>query len=174
MLCLAAVCACSKAENTYSSTPAYFAYVGTNTVPQLNKALNSSGQYCTVKQDASHFIFTSTTGQDVTNREAIQNYRNFRLGLGVGLIVGLPTIPEMGADVPRVVCFDLACPNCWESDHRTLELTLHEGGTATCHRGCQRGYDLNNQGLVTTGAQGRSLYRYRVTYVPYTLRVVNQ
>lgn len=164
--------ACSKAENLYTSRPVYFVCTNTNTVPQLNIALNSPGEFCAITVDASHFIYTSPTGSTPTNRTALQNYQNFRLGLA-GLIVGLPNIPEPGADLPRVVCYDLACPNCYENLTIAKALTLIEAGRAHCGR-CSRTYDLNNLGIVATGTAGRSLYRYRVSFAPNTLQVVNQ
>ena len=163
---------CSKPENLYSSRPVYFVYTQTNTVPQLNIALNSQGEFCAITVDGSHYIFSSPTGSTQTNRVALQNYQNFRLGLS-GLIVGLPNIPEPGADVPHVVCFDLACPTCYEEATIAKPLSLSESGRATCPR-CKRIYDLNNQGIVATGTAGRSLYRYRVSFMPHTLQVINQ
>ena len=167
-----ALLSCSKAENIYSSRPVYFVCTNTNTIPQLNIALNSPGEFCAITVDASHFNYTSPSGSSQTNRTALQNYQNFRLGLS-GLIVGLPNIPEPGADLPHVVCFDLACPNCFEQYSISPALTLTESGMARCRR-CERNYDLNNQGIVASGTPGRALYRYRVSFMPHTLQVVNQ
>ena len=64
-----------------------------------------------------------------------------------------------------VVCFDLACPNCYEEASITRDLTLLENQRAKCGR-CGRLYDLNNQGIIVDGEQGTSLYRYRIQYYP--------
>ena len=103
---------------------------------------------------------------------AVDTRLNPSLGLS-GLIVGLPNIPELGADIPRVVAFDLACP-CYEDFSTTRNLQLKEGGRAVCTR-CGRTYDLNNQGIVADGPSGRSLFRYRTNYNAFgnTLTVNN-
>lgn len=162
---------CSEADTRYALLPAHFIFQNTNTVPQLNTALGNPGEFCTITQRGNYFIFTGTTSSTQTNRTALSNYQAVYLGLS-GLIVGLPIIPEPGEDVQHVVCFDLACPNCYNTYSITKNLRLAEGGLASCAN-CQRTYDLNTQGIVTNGEAGQSLFRYRVTYVPYTLQVSN-
>ena len=103
---------------------------------------------------------------------ALTGYSGFYLGLS-GLIVGLPNIPELGKTESQVVCFDLACANCYEDYHITKPLTLHNDGTATC-AGCKRTYNLNSTGFISNGEPGRALYRYRVSYVGNTLVVSNR
>ena len=171
LLLLLFLLSCSEAETRYSRLPARFVFQNTNTVPQLNAALGNPGEFCTIEQRGNNYVFTSLTGATQTNRTALSNYQSTYLGLS-GLIVGLPVIPEPGDDVQHVVCFDLACPNCYDTYSITKSLRLQEGGKATC-TSCQRIYDLNTQGIVTDGETGQSLFRYRVTYVPYTLQVNN-
>ncbi len=165
------IVACSATENTYSTMPAYFVYQNTNTVPQLNAALGNPGEFCTIELRGQYYVFTNLTGSTQTNRTALSNYQKTYLGLS-GLIVGLPVIPAPGEDAQHVVCFDLACPNCYDTYAITKSMRLHEGGLAQCPS-CQRIYDLNTQGIINDGEPGQSLYRYRVTYIPYTLQVNN-
>lgn len=165
--------ACTEAEHPYyTGARASFSYTATNTIPELNSALGSMGEFCTIRMDAKGFIFTNLRTSTTRPFTAIET--RVRPGLGLsGFIVGLPNMPEMGADVPRVVAFDLACP-CYDDFDTTHNLRLQNGGRATCDR-CQRTYDLNNRGIVAEGPAGRSLYRYRANYNPlgYTLTVNN-
>lgn len=171
---VAGVClgACSEdVENRYTSIPAYFTYKGTNTVPQLNAALNNPGEFATIILDRNYYYFTNLTGTTQVNRTSLDNYNSFRMGLS-GFIVGLPNIPEPGADLPVVTCYELACPNCYHAYTVTRSLQLKEGGYAECSR-CQRTYNLNNQGLPAhTG--GESLFRYRVSHRNNVLAIINQ
>ena len=165
--------ACTNAENTYyRGALVRFSYTATNTVPELNTALGSMGEFCSVRTDGVNFIFTSPRSATTRPLTAVDTRLNPSLGLS-GLIVGLPNIPELGADIPRVVAFDLACP-CYEDFNTTRNLQLKEGGRAVCTR-CGRTYDLNNQGIVADGPSGRSLFRYRANYNAFgnTLTVNN-
>ena len=162
---------CSEVETRYARMPARLVVQNTNTIPQLNAALGNPGEYCTIELRGNSYRFTNLAGASEVNRTAMANYQNTYLGLS-GLIVGLPTIPEPGEDVQHVVCYDLSCPNCYEQYSITKSLRLKDGGRATCPT-CSRIYDLNTQGIVADGDPGQSLYRYRVTYVPYTLQVNN-
>ena len=74
--------------------------------------------------------------------------------------------------VVRVVCFDLACSNCYQSYKITKPLTLQTGGYAKCPS-CQRLYNLNDCGTIADGPAGRSLYRYRVSFVGTALIINN-
>lgn len=164
---------CSDADKTYyTGARANFSYSSTNTVPELNSALGSMGEFCTIRTDGLNFIFTSLRSSTTRPLTAIETRVNPALGLS-GLIVGLPNIPELGADVPCVVAYDLACP-CYDDFSTTHNLKLQSGGQALCDR-CGRTYDLNNLGIVAQGPSGRSLYRYRATYNQFgnTLTVRN-
>lgn len=170
---LAFLLACSQAENTYyTGARANFTYTYTNTVPELNTALGSRGEFCTIRNDGANFIFTGLKSSTKRPLTAVEARVHPALGLS-GLIVGLPQTPEMGADAPRVVAFDLACP-CFDDFNTTRNLELQIGGRASCSR-CGRTYDLNNLGIVATGPAGRSLYRYPADYNPLgnTLTVIN-
>ncbi len=154
--------ACSDSEKIYyTGARANFTYTATNTVAELNSALGSLGEFCTIRTDGTNFIFTGLKTSTTRPMTAIETRVHPALGLS-GLIVGLPNIPEMGYDSPRVVAYDLACP-CYDDFATTRNLKLQTGGLATCDR-CGRTYDLNNLGIVSKGPSGRSLYRYRATY----------
>lgn len=154
--------ACSSADHTYyTGARVSFTYTYTNTIPELNSALGSMGEFCTIRINGTNFIFTGLKTSTTRPLTAVDTRVHPTLGLS-GLIVGLPNMPEMGADAPRVVAFDLACP-CYDEFDTTRNLQLQSGGRATCSR-CGRTYDLNNLGIVADGPAGRSLYRYRATY----------
>ena len=157
---------CGEADTLYARLPAKFIMDNVCSVPQLYTACNSMGEFCTIYGNNKQYIFASHNGSTPVNQIALSQYSGFYLGLS-GFIVGLPNIPEMGQDVPAVVCFDLACSNCYEESNIAKRMILQEGGFAHCSR-CQRTYDLNNQGIVSIGKGGRTLFRYRVNYLAST------
>lgn len=159
-------------ENKYANIPAHFVYKNTNTVPQLNAALNNMGEFATIVLDRNYYYFTNLTGTTQVNKTALNNYSSFRMGLS-GFIVGLPNIQEPGMDISVVTCYDLACPNCYRTSSITHSLKLLEGGYASCSH-CLRTYNLNNQGLIAKGEGGISLFRYRVSYANNVLAIINQ
>lgn len=164
---LLASCA-GQTEQFYANLPARFRVQYVQTIPPLNAALNSMGEFATITQRTSVYIYSNT--QTSIQRPVTDADRNY-MGLS-GFIVGKPNIPPLGSDVSQVVCYDLACPNCYEEQVVTREMQLQTGGKCYC-RLCQRTYDLNNQGYVTSGSSGKSLYRYRVTYQNNTLLINN-
>ena len=154
--------ACQKADELYyRGALVSFTYTNTNTVPELNAALGSMGEFCTIRMDGQNFIFSNLKTTTTRPLTAADTRVHPALGLA-GLIVGLPNIPDVGADVSRVTAFDLACP-CYDDYDTPRNLQLRPGGFAYCSR-CQRTYNLNSQGIVAEGQPGRSLYRYRITY----------
>lgn len=161
-------------QNTYSNYPAYFVCENVNTVPQLNAALNGLGVFTTIRYDRGRFIFTDEAGHSTpTNATAIAgNASSLQMGIA-GFIVGLPSIPEIGASVSIPVCFDLACPNCYSSYNISRSLQLKEGGYAACSS-CGRTYNLNNQGQISIGDAGINLFRYRITYSGNVMVINNQ
>lgn len=172
-------CAClfhtgcnDSVQDMYTRIPAYFIHNYTNTVPQLNAALNSPGEFAVIRSDRQYFLFTNLIGTTQVNATALNNYGSFQMGR-CGFIVGLPNIPEPGADFSKVVCFDLVCANCDRDQHISPRLELREAGQAECTR-CKRTYNLNSGGIVSKGTAGISLYRYRVTYNDNTLIIRNR
>ena len=160
-------------QNTYSKYPAYFVCSTVSTIPQLNSAMNSLGMFTTIRYDRERFLFTDASGNTTpVNASAIAGNANIRMGLS-GFIVGLPSIPELGYDVPIPVCYDLSCPNCYAAYNITRSLQLKENGRASCSS-CRRTYDLNNQGLVSIGEEGTSLFRYHISYSGNTMIINNR
>ena len=172
LLPIAAFTTCQKADYTYCTLPAKFVMENAYQAPALYIACNSMGEFCTITSDGKQFIFKGSKETSRINKTALMDYAGFYLGLS-GLIVGLPNIPEIGKTESQVICFDLACSNCYEDYNITKPLTLHEDGTATC-ASCKRTYDLNSTGFISSGEAGRALYRYRVSYVNNTLVVSNR
>lgn len=175
---LAALCGCKgddDAHSTFCNMPARLMVQNTLQAPALHNALNNMGEFCTVTttKDGKRFAFKGS-GKETSyiNITADNDYSGFFLGLS-GLIVGLPNIPEMGKDVPSVVCFDLACSNCYEAYTITKPLAMQDGGYGKC-ASCGRTYNLNDNGIVASGPAGRNLYRYRVSYINTTLFVNNR
>ncbi len=171
LLCLAA---CKEdVRNTYSNYPAYFVYKNVSTVPQLNAALNSPGIFTTIRLDRERVLFSDARGHTTpVNLTAIAGNSSLQMGIA-GFITGLPNMPEPGSSILTPVCFDLACPNCYSAYNIERKLDLKEGGYASC-KACERGYNLNNQGLVSSGQEGHSLFRYRITYSGNTVAVNNR
>lgn len=170
--CLLTVFGCQDTDYTYCNLPAKFIFENTYQAPALYTACNSMGEFCTITSDGKQFIFKGSKVTSTVNKTALTDYAGFYLGLS-GLIVGLPNIPEIGKTESQVVCFDLACSNCYEDHNITKPLNLRNDGIATC-ASCKRTYDLNNTGFISNGEAGKPLYRYRVSYVNNTLVVSNR
>lgn len=171
MVCMAS---CKEdVQNTYSNYPAYFVCTTVNTIPQLNAAMNSLGIFATIVYDRNRYLFTGEDGSATpVNPTAISSHSNVRMGLS-GFIVGLPNIPELGTNSSAPVCYDLACPNCYSAYNITRALQLKEGGYALC-TSCKRTYNLNNQGIVSSGDAGASLFRYRIYYSGNSVSINNR
>lgn len=158
---------CEKADNCYSAYRAYFRYNPVSAKPNLFRACTSLGEFCSITYPpgVNYVIKSPSTSSsvDYIARTALQGYQGFVLGIGGGLVVGMPVLPEMLEQESRVVCYDLCCPNCYQDYHILKQMALYVGGLASCSS-CQRSYDLNNQGIVSKGDAGRSLFRYYVDY----------
>lgn len=158
---------CEKADNRYSAYRAYFRYNPVSAKPNLFRACTSLGEFCSITYPpgVNYVIKSPSTSSsvDYIARTALQGYQGFVLGIGGGLVVGMPVLPEMLEQESKVVCYDLCCPNCYQDYHILKQMALYVGGLASCSS-CQRSYDLNNQGIVSKGDAGRSLFRYYVDY----------
>ena len=165
---------CDKADNLYyRGTKAKFSYSFTNTIPELNAALNGYGEFCTIRTNGDTFIFANLKSSTTRPYTKAEQQIKPMLGLS-GFIVGRTNMPDIGAEEPAIVAFDLACP-CYDEYATTRNLLLQDGGLAICNR-CGRTYDLNNvMGVVVKGPTGRGLYRYPVSYnaMGNTLKVMN-
>lgn len=160
---------CEKAENLFCGYTAYFHYNPVSAKPNLYRACTSLGEFCTITYPlgvGQNYVVKSPSTPSYTDyipRTALQGYREFILGIGGGLIVGKPMLPEMLEQECYVVCYDLCCSNCYHDYHFQKQLNVGVGGIASC-QSCQRVYDLNNQGMISSGEVGRSLFRYYVNY----------
>ena len=160
---------CEEAESLYSRFYAYFRYTPVSAKPNLYRACTSLGEFCTITYPPSaqqNYVVkspTTSSSVDYIPRTALQGYRDFVLGVGGGLVLGMPMIPEMLEQESYVVCYDLCCSNCYHDYHFQKQLNVGVGGIASCPS-CRRIYDLNNQGMVSSGEVGRSLFRYYVNY----------
>ena len=168
---LLAACNNGEVNNKYCNLRARLTIDNVLQAPVLFTACESMGEYCTIKSDGQRFTFTNASNTtSVINIPAISDYNGY-YWLD-GFIVGKLTIPEMGEDVPKVVCFDLACSNCYENYNITKPLRLQVSGYAKCNS-CGRTYNLNDCGTIAEGPTGRNLYRYRVSYIGNTLVINN-
>ena len=164
---------CAEADSRFANIYAHFVMENIQQAHVLYTACNSMGEFCTITAKNQQFIFDNNRQQNAVNFTAMNNYQGFHFGLSTGLIVGLPTIPEIGMMQSQVVCFDLACANCYQDYSICKRMQLQENGKVRCHS-CQRTYDLNNQGLICDGSSGRALYRYRATLTGNALVVSNR
>lgn len=164
---------CNNAEHTFCSLPAYFVVENTLQEPTvLHTALNNMGQFCTIRSNGNQYVFADTRNTGFLPISQLESNRGFYLGLS-GFIVGLPSIPEMGHDQSRVICFDWACSNCYDDYSVARRMTLREEGYVSCS-GCGRTYNLNDAGIVSDGEPGRSLFRYRISYVGNSMVISNR
>lgn len=171
---LLSVAACGDdalVSHKYTKLSARFHYSPVSAVSQLYTACNSLGEWSTVRAVNAQYVFANASGETAVNRTAVGDYSGFYMGL-CGFLVGLPSVPEVGNTISTVTCYDLACSNCYHTNHVTKRLALQSGGKAHCST-CQRTYDLNNLGQVATGEAGISLFRYRVYYGNNTLSINN-
>ena len=167
-------CKDGETSNKYSNLRARLTVENVAQAPVLFTACESMGEYCTaiISSDGQRLLFTNQAGTtSPVNILAISGYSGYYLGLS-GFIIGKPFMAEMGEDAPRVVCFDRACSNCYQTYNITKPLVLQTGGYARCGS-CGRTYNLNDYGIISDGPAGRSLFRYRVSYINYLLYVNN-
>lgn len=171
--CLLLLTACrDNVQNKFCRLPARLNIENVLQAPVLFTCCESMGEYCTVMSDGQRFIFTDAANHSsAINITSMVGYSGYHLGLS-GFIVGRLTIPEMGEDVTRVVCYDWACSNCYDSYNITKRLQLQPSGYAKCNN-CGRTYNLNDIGNVSDGPAGRSLFRYRVNYLSHALVINN-
>ena len=170
----ACLSACESSDGIFSRLPAYFVMENVLQAPVLYTSVQSMGEFCTIRATGNKYEFASPTQKtpSYVNATQLSSMSGFYMGLS-GFIVGLPHIPEMGHDQSRVVCYDLACSNCYHTYNVTKRMTLQEGGYTHC-TSCNRTYNLNDMGLITKGEAGNPLIRYRATYAGHTLVINNR
>ena len=171
-LLLLVSCTSGEVNNKFCNMPARLTIENVQQAPVLFTACESMGEYCYITSNGQQFLFTNAVGKtDPINILAMSGYSGYYLGLD-GFIVGRLTIPEMGEDFTRVVCYDRACSNCYQNYNITKPLQLQSGGYVKCYS-CGRTYNLNDIGNISDGPAGRPLYRYRVNYVGNALVINN-
>ena len=171
---LFAVCSCKDGEvnRKYCNLPARLNIENVLQAPVLYTCCESWGEFCTITSDGQRFIFTDASNHtSAINIVGLVGYSGYTLGLS-GFIVGRLSIPEIGENDTRVVCYDRACSNCYQNYNITKPLVLQVGGYAKCNS-CGRTYNLNDIGTISDGPAGRNLYRYRVSYLGNALIINN-
>lgn len=168
LLLLPSLTACDgTVERTYTSLHARFRFTPVTAMAPLYTALNSPGQFCTIRFDQKTYIFTLSDGTSSTYpRTAIEAYGK-PLYI-TGFLVGTPAVPDLSGNFYSVA-FDLACPVCYEEAYleRDVSISASTPNTATCPR-CHSAFDLNNGGICINKAGAHGLYRYRFNYSPAT------
>ncbi len=165
---------CSSDEDTlyYTGSKASLTISSIERSPLLLRALRNGGEFAMLLYNVNYVISNAQGTEETIQRTAVDGYSSVYFGISNGFIVGLPTLPEVGADVASPVCFDVVCPNCYNDYSISKRLSLREGGFAYCSS-CARTYNLNNYGIVSDGDGGRSLFRYRISALGSTLSIYN-
>jgi hypothetical protein len=154
---------CGNTSDEYSSSACFLRI--DNSVHQssvLATALQYPGSFVTVtmttKNGARYYHVVSNQGQtDDIQLNALDQRYDYILGYNGALIVGYGNSLD-----GSFYAYDRECPNCFDPDAlpiRSYPISVDENGFGTCSN-CQRTYNLNNQGLVSTGDAGNSLTRY--------------
>ena len=152
-------CSGDKAEDIYAHERAFLKFSPVTGVVPLYRAVNSQGIFCTIKLGTSVFRFQSSDGATATYPYSADIQAYGQPQCIAGFVIGKSNIPDMNLQYP-LVCYDLACPNCYEQSLITRDLTLDAQEQLTCSR-CHRVYDLSNGGIIKQGDKGSRLYRYR-------------
>ena len=172
--------ACGNTENEFTAGSCYFIF--DNSAHQdatLAGAMNPNapGIFCTIttemRNGANYFNFSSSAGQNSSQiYNALDKRRTLALGFNDGIIVGFGALNQP----PVFYAFDRECPNCFDPNAipiKSRALSVGTDGQATCGV-CHRKYDLNNNGFVSSGDDGKRLTRYRAaTTGPFGILSVN-
>lgn len=79
----------------------------------------------------------------------------YKLGIQNGLIIGWSSYNS------KLYAYDALCPNCLEKGIFNKLTWGNPNFYTTCKR-CGRSYDLNNNGIVIKGQEGRKLEKYHI------------
>ncbi|MCR4853479.1 MAG: hypothetical protein K5893_07810 [Prevotella sp.] len=168
---------CGETEFEYSGHHAYFVFDNSlHLDPTLSSAMNvmSPGIFCRISiQEVNRINFDSNQGlSSQATLNAVELKRRMELGIfnGSGVIVGFATLSQ-----PVAFCvYDAQCPNCYdETMMPRYMLTMDTAGKATC-KSCGRTYDLNNDGIISSGNNGKKLFHYRAqTTGPFGVLSIN-
>lgn len=151
----------SDVENLYSNFRAFFRFTPVTSAQPLYKSLNNPGLFCMVEFTTSHTIFKGNDGSSyAAPRTALDQYG--RPVYISGFIIGTPSLPDLNSNFYNVA-YDLVCPNCYDESYIQRK-TQFEGYDKMKCTTCHRSYNLNNNGVVDGGENGRPLFRYRLSY----------
>ena len=180
VFCAVLMTACGDTENQFTLGACYFVFDNsTHQNATLASAMNvnAPGTFCIVtkamRNGATYFDFTNSAGVSSSSIfTAIDTRRTLVLGYNNGIIVGFGAL-----DVPATFyAYDRECPNCFDPNAipvKSKPLSLTTNGLASCGV-CHRKYDLNNNGFVSSGDDGKRLTRYRGTTTgPFGVLSVN-
>lgn len=162
MLCLG--CTSDDMQTTYSRYRASFLYQKVMQINPLYASLTGSGVFCTITFQGMKVTFSSNGNSYTDNLTQVAGYQS-PVFLG-GFIVGQANMPETGQTILPLMCYDLACPNCYEEMGLTRPMNVVEDNgrqVAGCSK-CNRKYDLNNAGIPIEGEKGIKLHRYHIVY----------
>ena len=169
-----------EAENEYSTWPCRFAY--DNSVHQdaaLSSCMdvNVPGMFCLITESVRGGVkyLNFKTNHNMTSSQTeteAEKRAEYILGLNNGIIVGFGAL----SSPPVFYAFDRECPNCFDPEAipiKSRPLSMGVNGIATCGV-CHRQYDLNNNGFISSGENGKRLTRYRAsTTGPFGVLTVN-
>jgi len=171
---------CGNTENEFTVGTCYFVFDNSiHQDPILASAMNTNapGVFCvvttTMRNGANYFVFTNSGGQTSSQLyNALDTRRTLALGFNGGIIVGFGAL-----SMPAIFyAFDRECPNCFDPNAipiKSRPLSVGADGKATCAV-CHRKYDLNNNGFVASGEDGKRLTRYHAaTTGPFGILSVN-
>ncbi len=170
LLLMTAGCA-DEVDSTYSSYSASFNFTPVTGVPTLYRAVNNAGQFCSIRRQNTNYIFSDADGNSQTYPITATDVYNTWICIS-GFIVGTTNIPDISTGQLTLVAFDLVCPNCFNESTIQRRLEFDGDGVVSCGR-CDRSYDLNNFGIVSSDGGGKSLERYRVYYSSDRLIIQN-
>lgn len=175
---------CGNTEYEYSSNRVYFVFDNsTHHNANLASAMTPySNVFATIRQthetvsgsSVSYIAVTSSQGNSTEKSilNAVDLRRTIILGHRNGIIVGYGNL----SDPLTFYAYDLECPNCFDPSvipYKDYYLSVNSQNKAVCST-CQREYDLNNGGIITSGDQGKKLTRYRATTTgPFGVLTVN-
>ncbi len=157
---------CGDTEFEYSSYSCYFIFDNTaSRSALLATAMNqlSPGIFCHIYVSGTYFKFeTNANSQTETvAMTAVDKNRTIEMGAynGTGIIVGYGNLNNPAT----FYAYDYQCPNCYKSTYLPrYALSMDSSGKAKCSK-CQREYDMNNDGIVSSGDAGDKLIRYRAS-----------
>lgn len=180
LVALSILAACGDSESEYTTKTCYFIFDNAvHSDATLASAMNAAapGIFCQVtmatRSGATYYDFANNAGVSSSKiQNAVDTRRTLILGYNNGIIVGYGTL-----DIPATFyAYDRECPNCFDPNAIPMKshpLTMASNGIATCAK-CRRQYDMNNNGFITSGDNGKRLTRYRAsTTGPFGILVVN-